>query len=89
MAQVRAATFGGSEDPRPRVVCTRCGQVVPYLLDGDATNLDLGLRMLFSGGYGEFVDTFDGDLVFVLCHSCAHALTGFLGVDDSGFHTGH
>ena len=78
--------------------CDRCNKTIPKPWN-DSPNLDNGLLVSLSGGYGEFIDSaFTGSYDVVLCHECAHDLADFLGIDvhnwhahspDSGQHPDH
>lgn len=87
-------------DTRPVINCYRCDNAIPYLFHGDnetATNLDNGLVVLLSGGYGEFRDNLgflgedDSDIGGAFrafyCHDCAHELCDWMGVNTDHWHS--
>lgn len=62
-------------------ICAACGAGLTSAIDhghpgsrGD--NLEDVLRVTLSGAYGEFLDTFTGDLTALLCRACAKELLG-------------
>ena len=66
----------GVNPPKP-VYCSACNSVlVPGLRSDTEYQFDNALWIKFSGGYGMFIDPFEGDPQGVLCHECAHALCG-------------
>ena len=66
--------------------CQKCDQLIPVAYPGQP-NTDNGLEVYLSGGYGEFIDSWDGDPMVWLCHECGHALMDWLGIDCHNWHT--
>lgn len=77
--------------------CTRCRKVLPVpdgftIVDAIKFNQfdnNAEIKISFSGGYGQFIDSYDGPIDFSLnlCHECGHELAEFLDIDVSYWHT--
>ena len=72
--------------------CQKCGEIIPWAYvpppgHGPPENTDNGLHMTLDGGYGEFIDTWQGRPEYWLCHDCAHAFCEWLGIDPRNWHT--
>lgn len=77
-----------SKDMRARAVHpsrtdwpTRPGKFDP------AEELQNEATLIFTGGYGSFIDAFDSMPSLLLCHECAHELCEWIGIDPRNWHT--
>lgn len=77
-------------------VCLRCKKPIPLSAAGHHAEqhgtdtkwgTENGLHLTLDGGYAEFIDAYDGPVVAVLCHECAHGLADYLNLDVHNWHT--
>ncbi len=73
------------------MICKKCNQPIPISQHGKTQpgiwGTENGLHMFLDGGYGEFMDAWDGQVRVDLCHECAHDLADWLGLDVHNWHT--
>ena len=68
--------------------CQRCKRNVPLKVwRKEVWGTENGLELTFDGGYGEFIDAWEGPEKVWLCHECAHDLADWLGLDVRRWHT--
>jgi hypothetical protein len=86
--------------PVPRNYCYRCNKdmrarAVHPDHDWPLTNKDYDFsqelvnecNLIFSGGYGSFIDDLGDMPTLTVCHECGHELCDWLGVDPRLWHT--
>lgn len=86
-----------AEQQLSATLCARCERVLPLQTGFTAAEAakyqqfdnNAEVKISFSGGYGQFIDSYDGPVDFSLnlCHECGHELAEFLDIDVSYWHT--